>query len=87
MPRNIKTSNGSVVADAILNDGATAQAVWDALPITKQVSTRSDKVHFEILIQAGLETEARTGQRGGVGLLASWTRLLHLLWSDASQCR
>ena len=70
MPRKITITSGSVRAEAELNDQPTAQAVWNALPITARASTWGDEVYFAIPVEADLEPDARA--EVVVGELGYW---------------
>jgi hypothetical protein len=59
MDRTIRITAGSVVADATLNDSATANGVWDALPIEAKGEVWGDEIYFEIPVRADLEKGAR----------------------------
>ena len=52
MPRTITITAGSVSLDAELNDGETAGAIWDALPITASGNTWGDEIYFRIPVDA-----------------------------------
>ena len=59
-----------VRVEATLNDGPTAQLVWDALPITARASRWGDEVYFVIPVQTGSEPDARAEVK--VGELGYW---------------
>jgi hypothetical protein len=46
--RRITITAGTVTAQATLNDSPTANAIWDALPITAKASTWGDEIYFGI---------------------------------------
>ena len=52
MPRKISITAGSISLDAELNDGDTAGAIWDALPISTPGSTWGDEIYFRISVNA-----------------------------------
>ena len=52
MPRNITITAGPVSVDAHLNEGATAGAIWHALPISASGSTWGDEIYFRIPVDA-----------------------------------
>ncbi len=56
--RKIQISAGEISAIAILNDGPTADAIWNALPIEGRVNTWGDEIYFEIPVQLGEEEGA-----------------------------
>jgi hypothetical protein len=70
MPCRITITAGAVTLEAELNDGPTAQAIWEALPITGRANTWGDEVYFAIPVQAEQEPDARTDVR--VGELGYW---------------
>ena len=55
---------------AELNDSATAQAIWDALPITGSASIWGDEIYFEIPVRAAQAPDARADVE--VGELGYW---------------
>ena len=61
---------GSVHAEAELNDGPTAQQVWEALPIEGSASIWGDEIYFEIPVRSGQEADARADV--DVGELGYW---------------
>jgi uncharacterized protein len=70
MSQRIRITSGDITAEAELNDHPTAQAVWDALPITARVMTWGDEVYFELPVTAGSEPDARA--KMDVGELGYW---------------
>ena len=58
MPNQIRITAGEVRVDAELNDTATADAVWNALPITASVNTWGDEIYFRVPV----DTELKQGQ-------------------------
>ena len=70
MSHRITIAAGSVALGAELNDGPTAQAIWEALPITGRANTWGDEIYFTIPVQAEQEPDARADV--GVGELGYW---------------
>ena len=70
MAKRIKITAGGVSATAVLNETATAQAIWDALPITGRANTWGDEIYFSIPVKLGTEK----GQEVvGLGDLGYWS--------------
>ncbi len=65
--RRIRITAGSVSAEASLDGSATAQAVWDALPLTAQGETWGDEIYFGIPVKAEPESPRETVQMGDLG--------------------
>ena len=61
---------GSVEMEAELNDSATAQQVWEALPIEGSANLWGDEIYFEIPVVALGEADAR--EIVEVGTLGYW---------------
>jgi hypothetical protein len=57
--RLIKITAGKVSAGAELKDTPTADAIWDALPISGAASIWGDEIYFGIPVKLGLEEEAQ----------------------------
>ena len=65
--RRIRITAGSVTADAVLNDGSTAKAVWDALPLAVPGQTWGDEIYFSIPVNAKPESPRETVELGDLG--------------------
>ena len=65
--RRIKISAGGVSAEGELNDSKTADAIWNALPITASASTWGDEIYFSISVTAGEENARATVDMGDLG--------------------
>lgn len=65
---NIKA--GSVEMRAELNDGPTAQKIWEALPIEGRANCWGDEIYFSIPVKTGNEPGARAEVE--VGELGYW---------------
>ena len=65
--RRIRITAGSVSADAILNDSATATAVWNALPLSVPGQTWGDEIYFSIPVKAKPEAPQETVEMGDLG--------------------
>lgn len=68
--REIKIMVGDMELDATLNDSATADAIWDALPFEATANVWGDEVYFEIPVQVEQAPDARAAVE--VGTLAYW---------------
>lgn len=68
--RCIKMTIGSVVLEAELFDTPTANAVWEALPISSEAETWGEEVYFSTPVQVKLESGARDVVQAGE--LAFW---------------
>ena len=56
---NIVISAGGVSVEAELNDGPTARAIMDALPITAHANLWGDEIYFEIPVLVPQSPDAR----------------------------
>jgi len=68
--RNITITAGNVTARGVLNDSATADAIWDALPISATANTWGDEIYFGIPVEA--EEEKDASPVVDMGALAYW---------------
>ena len=68
--RKIKITAGNVTATGFLNDSETADAIWNALPISASANTWGDEIYFGIPVQAGEEKDASDVVE--MGALAYW---------------
>jgi len=68
--KKIKIRTGSVEAEAVLNDSATARKVWEALPLEAKANTWGDEIYFAIPVKAPLEKSAQ--ELVEVGDLGYW---------------
>jgi hypothetical protein len=67
MARKIKITAGSVEVTATLNDGSTADAVWQALPIEGNANTWGDEIYFSVPVDARLQDPERIVEIGDLG--------------------
>ena len=67
MARVIRITAGSVSADATLDDGKTADAIWTALPIEAKAQTWGDEIYFDIGLTIGAEKPRETVALGDLG--------------------
>ena len=65
--RRIKITAGGVSASAELNDSKTADAVWNALPISAKASTWGDEIYFAIPVSQVDENGRATVDMGDLG--------------------
>jgi hypothetical protein len=66
MPR-IKITAGDVVAFAELNETATAEAIWNVLPIEAQANTWGDEIYFSIPVYLKEENAQEVVEKGDLG--------------------
>ncbi|HUG36414.1 MAG TPA: cyclophilin-like fold protein [Candidatus Limnocylindrales bacterium] len=69
MSQRIRITAGNVSAEAVLDGGKTARAVWDALPLSIAGQTWGDEIYFSIPVAAGPESPRETVEMGD---LAYW---------------
>ena len=67
MIREIKIKAGGVEAVAELNESKTADAIWNALPITASGNTWGDEIYFGIPVQAEEEDGREVVEMGDIG--------------------
>jgi hypothetical protein len=63
----IRITAGEVVATAVLNETATAEAVWKALPITARANTWGDEIYFGIPVHVDEEDGQEVVALGDLG--------------------
>ena len=63
--RKITISAGGVRATATLNDSATADAIWAALPLAAPGNRWGDEIYFEIPVRQPQADDARQGLEPG----------------------
>ncbi|HAK94424.1 MAG TPA: hypothetical protein DCM87_05345 [Planctomycetes bacterium] len=68
--RAITITAGGVSLKAELNDGPSAQRIWDALPIEGEANTWGEEIYFQIPVKIAREPEARADV--DVGELGYW---------------
>jgi uncharacterized protein len=67
MTRAIRITAGSVSAQATLDDGKTADAIWSALPIEAKAQTWGDEIYFDVGLTVGPEKPRETVALGDLG--------------------
>ena len=65
--RRIVVVAGSIEVDAVLNESATANLVWDELPIEASASTWGDEIYFRTPVHSGEEDGREVVEMGDVG--------------------
>ena len=67
MGKKIKITVGEIEAEAELNDTRTAQAIWEVLPLKKQVNLWGDEIYFSIPLSLALEAGQELVNVGDLG--------------------
>ena len=67
MARRIRLTAGAVTAQATLNDSATADAIWAALPLEASANTWGDEIYFTIPLELGEENAQAVVDLGDLG--------------------
>ena len=70
MSRKIRITAGSVRVEAELAQSETADAFWEALPITGSANVWGEEIYFKVPVDAPLEASAREEME--VGEIAYW---------------
>ena len=70
MQRKIRITAGSVRVEAELTESETADAFWEALPITGSANVWGEEIYFQVPVEAKLEDSAREEME--VGEIAYW---------------
>jgi hypothetical protein len=68
--RKIKITAGDVTAIGVLNDNATAGAIWEALPISARGNTWGEEIYFGIPVHVDEAEDANDVVE--MGALAYW---------------
>ncbi|MBI4220660.1 MAG: hypothetical protein HY682_10980 [Chloroflexi bacterium] len=68
--RRVRITAGDIAVTAELNTSATADQVWNALPITSRASTWGDEVYFSTTVSAAESTDATDVYE--IGSVAYW---------------
>lgn len=63
----IRITAGEVTATAVLNDSQTAQAIWEALPITARANTWGEEIYFGIPVHLKEENPQEVVELGDLG--------------------
>jgi hypothetical protein len=67
MEKKIKIKAGKVEVSAELNDTKTAQAIWDALPITNRGNRWGEEIYFSIPVNLEPENAQEVVEMGDIG--------------------
>jgi hypothetical protein len=59
MERRIIIEAGGITSEAILDEGETAKAIWDSLPIESTCNIWGDEVYFSIPVSLSLDETAK----------------------------
>ncbi len=70
MQRKIRITAGGVTMEAELTESETADAFWEALPITGSANVWGEEIYFQVPVEAPLEASAREEME--VGEIAYW---------------
>ena len=65
--RKMQITAGKVTATALLEDNATADAIWDALPITARANTWGDEIYFGIPVHLDEDNAQEVVALGDLG--------------------
>jgi len=64
MERKVVITVGDRQEKAELNDSRVAQAIWEKLPISAQVSTWGEEIYFEIPVKTKIDRPVREVAKG-----------------------
>ena len=67
MSRRVTISAGDISLTAVLNDSASAEALWNALPVEERVRTWGDEIYFPIEVLLEEEDPQETVEMGALG--------------------
>jgi hypothetical protein len=68
--RRIRITAGDISANAVINNGPTADAIWHALPLESRVSTWGDEIYFDVPVY--LNEEEGASDLVQIGDLGYW---------------
>jgi len=57
--RRIAITVGDITAHAVLNESPTADAIWEALPVTARANTWGDEIYFGIPVHLAEAPDAK----------------------------
>ena len=83
--RTISISAGEIRILARLDDNATADKVWEALPISASASTWGDEIYFRIPVQADEQDAVETVDMGAVAYWPPGQAICLFFGPDAGQ--
>ena len=67
MQKAIQIRAASITLEAVLNDSKTAQAIWEALPLTASANTWGDEIYFTIAVNLEQEKGQELVELGDLG--------------------
>ncbi|MFC1860311.1 cyclophilin-like fold protein [Chloroflexota bacterium] len=67
MSRTLQIKVNDIELEAVLNDTKTAEAIWEALPITGSINTWGDEVYFSISVRLEPEKGQEVVELGDLG--------------------
>ncbi len=67
MNRTIQFKVSGIELEAILNNSRTAEAIWEALPITAHTNTWGDEIYFTVPVKLELEKGQELVEMGDLG--------------------
>lgn len=65
MQRKIRITTGNLSMEAELTESETANAFWEALPITGSANVWGEEIYFQVPVEAPLEASAREEMEAG----------------------
>jgi hypothetical protein len=65
--RRVRITAGAITAEAVLDDSATATAIWSSLPLAAPAETWGDEIYFAIPVTAQPEDPRATVEMGDLG--------------------
>jgi hypothetical protein len=67
MKRTIQIKINDIELEAVLDNSRTAQAIWEALPVTSDINTWGDEIYFTIPVKLKLEKGQELVEVGDLG--------------------